>query len=68
MSILISFYLSNDVFCIRNQNYCTGVPQVSGMFYWDSAPPKRLKTTDLEYAANSCFCFPTIFGECDYRH
>ena len=29
-------------------NYCTGVPQASGMFHWGSASPKRLKTTDID--------------------
>ena len=37
----------NAVFCIRQLNHCTGVPQTIGMFPWGSAPSKRLKTTGL---------------------
>ena len=33
----------NAVFCVRQLNYCTGVPRVTGMFSWGSALAKRLK-------------------------
>ena len=35
-------------FYIRQLNYCTGDPPVTGLFSWSSAPAKRLKTTDLD--------------------
>ena len=31
--------------CIKQLNYCIGVPRANGIFHWDSAPAKRLKTT-----------------------
>ena len=37
----------NCCFFIRQMNYCTGVPGVTGRFSWGSAPAKRLKTTAL---------------------
>ena len=33
----------NAVFCIRQLNYCTGVPRAAGMFSWGYAPAIRLK-------------------------
>ena len=44
---LILLIKLNAVFCIKQPNYCTGVPRATRMFSWDSAPAKRLKTTGL---------------------
>ena len=38
----------NAVFCIRQLNYCTGVPRAAEMFPWGSAPAKRLITIALD--------------------
>ena len=40
---------SNDVCCTRQLNYCTEIPQASGMFHGGFAPTKRLKTTGLDH-------------------
>ena len=37
----------NAVFCIRQLNYCTGVPRATGMFPWGSVPAKRLETNGV---------------------
>ena len=44
---LILLIKLNAVFCIKQMNYCTGVPRATGMFSWGSAPAKRLKITVL---------------------
>ena len=38
------------LFCMGQMNYCTGIPQATGMFSWGSASAKRLKTTDIPYS------------------
>ena len=49
----------NAVFFIRQLNYCTGVPRVTGRYFRGSAPAKRLKTTVLHSilcCVNMRFC------------
>ena len=46
----ISLIKLHAVFCVRQLNYCSGVPRANGMFSWGSTPAKRLKTTVIENA------------------
>ena len=46
-------YLIKCCFCIRQLNYCTGVPRATRIFSWGFAPAKRLKTTGLENSGSA---------------
>ena len=41
---------------IKQSNYRTGAPQASGMFHWNSSPPKRLKTIGLDTNLTNVKC------------
>ena len=48
---------------IRQSNYCTGAPQASVMFHWGSAPPKRLKTTELDNCSHFSMLVPSYIND-----
>ena len=59
---LILLIKLNAVFCIRQLNYCTGVPRATGMLSWGSASAKRLKTTGLGGGHIAKLC--RVYGIC----